>query len=132
MYFVISCVICVWERDIVVLLRKTIDTYLLLRSITHCFKISRCPTVDNSEHVYIFKKAIISDIARRFKLEWTVKEIIRTKVKRFLQNSNIINAVHTVNATKTYEKSALEFLYDEISDNNNVYIQKETYITEPQ
>lgn len=72
------------------------------------------------------------DITRRFKLEWTVKEIIRTEVKRFLQSLNIINAVHTINATKTHEKSALEFLYDEISDNNNVYIRKETYMTEPQ
>ncbi|XP_043258578.1 E3 SUMO-protein ligase ZBED1-like [Colletes gigas] len=117
---------------------------------------------DDDTLLCIFKKTIISELTRRFKLEWIegdtlslnhiscffdpryknlehetsdVKEIIRTEAKRLLQNSDVVNAVHTVNTVNTakaHDKSALEFLYNEITDKNDVYIQIETYMTEPQ
>lgn len=55
-----------------------------------------------------------------------MKETICTEVKRSLQDWDIANAA------KANEKSALELLYNEITDNIDVYIPIETYMTEPQ
>ena len=55
-----------------------------------------------------------------------MKETIRTEVKRSLQDSDILNAA------KANEKSAVELLYNEITDNTDVYSPIETYMSEPQ
>lgn len=55
-----------------------------------------------------------------------VKKIIRTEIKHLLQVSDIVNTA------KAHEKSTLEFLCDQITDNNDLYFQIETCITESQ
>lgn len=54
--------------------------------------------------------------------------MIRTEVQRLLQEA----PVHTVSKRKSRGKSVLQFLYDEITDNNDINIQCETYMAEPQ
>ena len=124
------------------LTKKVIEKHIILRG-------------DDDTVLYQLKETLISNITKRFKLDWNegdtlskihvscffdpqyknlehesihVRQLIRTEVQRLLQEA----PVPTVNKKKSRGKSALQFLYDEVTDNNDINIQFETYMAEPQ